>query len=156
MVYYDFDRPLGNYIYGIDIKNKGDDELEINILRTEYTNKEAIENHENIVHAYDYIQIFNSDKIKIFNDKTAKHKEENGILYFEDRYIEKKDDKGNNWFILQPFNLLETNTLLIEEMTNKKYNNINKSNTRFLYQENLKDYIKLFKTKEELKNFFNK
>ena len=41
-------------------------------------------------------------------------------------------------------------------MTNKKYNNINKSNTRFLYQENLKDYIKLFKTKEELKNFFNK
>ena len=47
------------------------------------------------------------------------------------------------------------NTLILEELTNNKYNNDRRYNKRFLYDLRLRDKVKIFDSIEEYNKFFN-
>ena len=153
LVYYDFNRPLGKYIYGVDI-NK-------NPLITDYKNKKAIENHELIGHPYDFVQIASGlENINFLNDKNAKGKQEGNVIYLSDKYMEIKDRNGKVRIIAQPFWFdgsfeSEVNTLILEELTNNKYTNDRRYNKRSLYDLRLRDKVKIFDSIEEYNKFFN-
>lgn len=153
LVYYDFNQPLGKYIYGIDIDTK-------EVLKTQYVNKKPIENHELIAHPYDFVNI-TKKSYKLFNKEDAKIYDEDDVVYLSDQHIKVKDSSGKTKILLQPFwsdkNFNnEVNSVLIEELTNRKYNGNSEYNKRFLYSSFLKDKVKIFDNMEELNNFFEK
>ena len=153
LVYYDFNQPLGEYIYGIDIDTK-------EVLKTQYVNRKPIENHELIAHPYDFVNI-TKESLKLFNKEDAKTYGEDDVVYLSDQHIKVKDSSGKTKILLQPFwsdkkfnN--EVNSVLIEELTNRKYNGNSEYNKRFLYSPFLIDKVKIFDNMEELNNFFEK
>ena len=153
LVYYDFNQPLGEYIYGIDIDTK-------EVLTTQYVNKKPIENHELIAHPYDFVNI-TKKSYKSFNKEGAKTYYEDDVVYLSDQHIKVKDSSGETKILLQPFWLdknfnNEVNSVLIEELTNRKYNGNSEYNKRFLYSPFLIDKVKIFDNMEELNNFFEK
>ena len=153
LVYYDFNQPLGEYIYGIDIDTK-------KVLTTQYVNKKPIENHELIAHPYDFVNI-TKKSYKLFNKEGAKIYDEDDVTYLSDQHIKVKDSSGKTKILLQPFwsdkNFNnEVNSILIEELTNRKYNGNSEYNKRFLYSPFLIDKVKIFDNMEELNNFFEK
>lgn len=154
LVYYNFNQPLEEYIYGIDIDTK-------KVLTTKYVNKKPIENHELIAHPYDFVNITTKKSYKLFNKEDAKIYAEDDVLYLSDQYIKVKDSSGKTKILLQPFWLdknfnNEVNSVLIEELTNRKYNGNSEYNERFLYSKFLIDKVKILDNMEELNNFFEK
>ncbi|MDO5088772.1 MAG: hypothetical protein Q4D53_03210, partial [Leptotrichiaceae bacterium] len=152
LVYYDFNQPLGEYIYGIDINTKKP-------LITKYTKNTPIENHELVAHPYDFVNIMGN--FKLFNKEDAEYKIEGNVMYLSDQYIEVEDSNGRKKISAQPFLFdgrlgSEVNSTLIEELTNRKYNGNSKYNKRFLYSPFLIDKVKIFDNIEDFNNFFKK
>ncbi len=84
----------------------------------------------------------------------SKSVEDEGMLYFQNRIIETKDQNGNKVYILPGLPKAEANIVEMEEIVRNNANS-NPENRRVYYDiKDIINYSKVFRTKKEVENFF--
>ena len=108
--------------------------------------------HEIITHPAEGVLAQQGKNIEFLNK--SKSVEDEGMLYFQNRIIETKDQNGNKVYILPGLPKAEANTVEMEEIVRNNANS-NPENRRVYYDiKDIINYSKVFRTKKEVENFF--